>query len=239
MGWRVLLCFHGFDRIVGHARQVARPNTFMEIPMRSITRFSCFFALMLAASFALGQTEFSAEIVDLQKPDKPATRIFFTKDKLRIEAQAAGTHGGGAVIMNFSTQTAAVMMAQQRMYMEMPVQAQSQRMGYASAFFQTGDVENACGDWQKMGHDGGSCHKVGNETVNGRNTVKYESTNAGGDVSHFWLDPKLRFPVKWDGKNSGGELRNIQEGPQPASLFEIPPGFTKMDIGSMMKQQPH
>jgi hypothetical protein len=67
--------------------------------------------------------------------------------------------------------------------------------------------------------------------------VKYESTNSSGDVSHFWLDPKLRFPVKWEGKSSSGELRNIQEGAQPASLFEIPAGFTKMDLGGMMQQQ--
>jgi len=73
--------------------------------------------------------------------------------------------------------------------------------------------------------------------VNGRSTVKYEATNSSGDVSHFWLDPKLRFPVKWEGKSNSGELRNIQEGAQPASLFEIPTGFTKMDIGSMMQQQ--
>ncbi len=62
---------------------------------------------MLAASFALAQAEFSAEIVDLQKPDKPSNaKIYFAKDKLRIEVQTAGTHGGGAVIMNFATQTA-------------------------------------------------------------------------------------------------------------------------------------
>src|SRR5260370_16265163 len=90
--------------------------------------------------------------------------------------------------MNFSTQTSTVLMAQQHMYMEMPSQAQSRRMAYASAFFQAGDVENACGDWQKMGYNkGGSCHKVGSETVNGRSTVKYEATNAGGEVGHFWL----------------------------------------------------
>jgi hypothetical protein len=53
----------------------------------------------------------------------------------------------------------------------------------------------------------------------------------------MWLDPKLRFPVKWEGKNSSGELRNIQEGSQPASLFEIPSGYTKFDMGAMMKQQ--
>jgi hypothetical protein len=206
--------------------------------LRWITRVSCFCALMLAASFAVAQAEFSAEIVDLQKSGTPTqAKIYFAKDKMRIEAQTASAHGS-AVIINYATQTGDVVMAQQHMYMEMPMQAQSQRMGYASAFFQAGDVENACGDWQRMGHEGSSCHKVGSETVNGRSTVKYETTNASGDVSHFWLDPKLRFPVKWEGKSNSGELRNIQEGAQPASLFEIPAGFTKMDLGGMM-QQPH
>jgi hypothetical protein len=50
---------------------------------------------------------------------------------------------------------------------------------------------------------GGTCHKVGNETVNGR---------------------------------SAGELRNIQEGTQSATRFEIPAGYSKMDIGNMMQQ---
>jgi hypothetical protein len=206
--------------------------------LRWTARISCFCALMLAASFVVAQAEFSADIVDLQKPGTPTTaKIFFAKDKLRIESQSASAHGGGVVIMNFATQTGTVLIAQQHMYMEMPWQAQGQRMGYASAFFQTGDVENACGDWQKMGHAQGSCHKVGSDTVNGRSTVKYETTNASGDVGHFWLDPKLRFPVKWEGKSNNGELRNIQEGAQPASLFEIPAGFTKMDMGGMMQQR--
>ena len=63
---------------------------------------------------------------------------------------------------------------------------------------------------------------VGNETVNGRSAVKYEGTNSGGEPSSVRLDPKLRFPVKWQGESSAGELRNIQEGTQSASLFEIP-----------------
>jgi hypothetical protein len=124
------------------------------------------------------------------------------------------------------------------MYMEMPAQSQSQRQGYANAFFRAGDVENACGDWQKISsNQSGSCRKVGDESVNGRNAVKYEATNSKGETGHFWLDPKLRFPVKWDGKNNAGELRNIQEGTQSASLFEIPSGYTKMDMGGMMQQR--
>jgi len=70
-----------------------------------------------------------------------------------------------------------------------------------------------------------------------RNTIEYEGTNAKSELSQIWLDPKLRFPVKWQGKGDGGELRNIQEGSQPASLFEIPAGFTKMDMGDMTQQR--
>jgi hypothetical protein len=225
--------------LVSGARIISRQQDKETHMLRCITRISCSCVLMLSASFVLAQTEFSAEIVDLQKPGTPTTaKIYFAKDKMRIESQTASAHGGGAVIMNYATQTGTVLMPQQHMYMEMPVQAQSQRLGVTAAFFQTGDVENACGDWQKIGnHQGSSCHKVGSDSVNGRSTVKYETTNASGDVSHFWLDPKLRFPVKWQGKTNSGELRNIQEGTQPASLFEIPAGFSKMDMGGMMQRQ--
>jgi hypothetical protein len=208
--------------------------------LRWSARVSSALALILASTFVLAQAEFSAEIIDLQKAGAPSqAKLYFTKDKLRIEPQNSNTRGGGGVvIMNFATQTTTILMAQQHMYMEMPAQMQSQRMSYAAAFFQTGDVENACGDWQKVSRNqGGSCHKVGSESVNGRNTVKYEATNAKGETGNFWLDPKLRFPVKWNGKNSDGELRNIHEGAQPASLFEIPAGFTKMDIGAMRQQR--
>ncbi len=91
-----------------------------------------------------------------------------------------------------------------------------------------------------QGTRGGSCHKIGSETVNGRSTVKYEGTNAKGETSNVWVDPKLRFPVKWEGKNGSWELRNIQEGTQPASLFEIPADYKKFDMGNMggMMQRP-
>ena len=202
---------------------------------------SCVLVLLFASSFVMAQTEFSADIVDLQKGGTTTpTKIYFAKDKIRIESQNSSAHGGGAVIVNFATQTSMVLMAQQHMYMEVPAQSQAQRQSYAGAFFRTGDVENACGDWQKIASNQTStCRKVGNESVNGRSAVKYEATNKSGDVSQFWLDPKLRFPVKWQGKNSGGELRNIQEGTQPASLFEVPAGFTKMQMPGGMMQQPH
>ena len=196
----------------------------------------CFLVFLFTASFLLAQADFSADIVDLQRPGTPSAKVYFTKDKMRAEPQSTSARGAGAIIVNFATQTSIVLMAQQHMYMEMPAQSQSQRLGYS--FFQAGDVENACGAWQISAHNQGStCHKVGDESVNGRTAVKYETTSAHGDTGYFWLAPKLRFPVKWQGKNSGGELRNIQEGPQPASLFEVPAGFTKMQMPMGMPQQ--
>jgi hypothetical protein len=140
------------------------------------------------------------------------------------------------MIMDLSTQTSTVLIEQQHMYMQLPQQMANQRNAYH--FFRTGDVENACADWLSQSwNKGGTCHKVGNDTVNGRTTVKYEGTNSRGESGTMWLDPKLRFPVKWQGKNGGGELQNIKEGAQPASLFEIPDGYTKFDMGSMMQKQ--
>ena len=76
--------------------------------------------------------------------------------------------------MNFATQTADILMPQQHMYMEMTIQAQGQRQTYS--FFEAGDVQDACGDWQKIAHtQAGTCHKVGTDTVNGRSAVEVRS----------------------------------------------------------------
>jgi len=200
---------------------------------RLLLRTSCIFALLLAASSVFAQSEFSADLFNNQKPEGPQAKIFFGKDKARFESVKKDPRGGGAVIMDLAKQTWTVVMDERQMYMEMPSQMAKQRVAYD--FFRTGDAENACSDWlQKAENKGGSCHKVGNETVNGRSTVKYEGTNAKGETGYVWIDPKLRFPVKWQGKNNeSGELRNIQEGSQPASLFEIPAGYKKFEMPSM------
>lgn len=193
--------------------------------------------LLLSATVVLAQTEFSAEVMNTDKSEITSqAKIYFAKDKIRIEpTKKDPRNGGGSVIMNMSAQTATVIMDQQHMYMEMPAQTANQRSGYS--FFRTGDVENACSDWLQMAQNkGGTCHKVGSEAVNGRSTVKYEGTNSKGEPGTVWVDPKLRFPVKWQGKNGSGELHNIQEGAQPASLFEVPADYKKFDMGGMMQR---
>ena len=68
--------------------------------------------------------------------------------------------------------------------------------------------------------------------MNGRSTVKYTGTSNTGDTGTAWVDRKLRFVIKWEGEKGAAELQNIQEGPQAASLFEIPSDYEKMDIAA-------
>ena len=108
-------------------------------------RITCLVTLLLGATVALAQTEFSAEVVNTDKSETTSqAKMYFAKDKIRIEPTKKDPRGGGSVIMNMATQTTTVLMDQQHMYMEVPAQTANQRSGYN--FFRTGDVENACSD---------------------------------------------------------------------------------------------
>jgi len=63
----------------------------------------------------------------------------------------------------------------------------------------------------------------------GGNTVKYEGRRTALQAT-CGSTPSLRFPVKWQDKSGGGELRNINVGSQPASLFTVPAGYQKMQM---------
>src|SRR5580658_4688024 len=80
---------------------------------------------------------------------------------------------------------------------------------------------------------------VGHETINGIATTKYaidETVPEGHGEGFLWLSDS-GIPMKLDGsftRTSGRaahlhwELHNVKLGPQPASLFEAPHGFSKL-----------
>jgi hypothetical protein len=202
--------------------------------LRLMVRSGCLVAVLLLAGLALAQSEFSADIVDTstQKAGRGPTKVYFGQDKMRFDTANNDPSGGGGVIFDLKNESWLVLMAKQHMYMEMPSKMMENRGMFH--FFKSGDVDNACPEWEAMAaNKGGSCHKIGHETVNGRDTVKYEGINSEGEKSTVWLDSKVRFPIKWEGKNNGGELQNIKEGSQPSSLFEIPSDYKKFDMGAM------
>src|ERR1700722_1140987 len=82
-------------------------------------------------------------------------------------------------------------------------------------------------------------HPVGHETINGIATTKYdvdETVPEGHGVGAVWISAD-GIPMKLAGSftkpnekvvNLRWELSHVKLGPQPASLFERPPGFSKL-----------
>jgi hypothetical protein len=210
--------------------------------MKCVLRFLLIFGFFVFTGAAFAQQDFSADIVDTGQGNEHATKtkIFATKDKMRFEPQGQG-RDGSAFIVNLSTRTSYGLMPERKMYMEFN-QGQGPSASYWSrALFRPTDAEDSCAAWLKLpSNHGGSCKKVGDETVNGRSTVKFEGTNAKGETGYAWVDKKIGFPIKWQGKNDTWELQNIKEGSQPASLFDVPSGYQKfqMPMGMENMQRP-
>ncbi len=189
--------------------------------------FACVIAVPAAAQ------QFSADLVAAGREDSPG-KIYVSDGKVRMERVSGGP---GTMLVDSHANTAFVLMPQQKMYVDV-----GSRGGMAQVFRPVAP-NNPCPQWQEiakqMQKDAAdwSCKRVGSETVNGRSTVKYQASSSQSQTEYIWIDTSLKYMVKSeDGKGQGMELRNIKEGAQPASLFEIPAGYQKADMSQMMQQ---
>lgn len=207
--------------------------------LRIIVRVCCLVIVALSATLALAQ-DFSADVVNEKSDNSGLKKIYATKDKIRFEVQGRNAAmGPSALIFDRAQMKYTVIIAERHMYMDAPPMMVKPVI---EKFWRVEDVNDACPAWKKAAEDAGTyknwgnCTKVGNETLNGRSTVKYEGVSNKGEKGYVWVDAKLHCVVKTDSLNGGIELRNIQEGAQPAGLFEVPAGYTKFDMGAMMQQ---
>jgi hypothetical protein len=191
-------------------------------------------ALGLAAAPARAQ-QFSADMIVVgsgQSSEQPR-KIYVSNGKMRFET---GGRAGGIMLTDATAKTAVMLMPQMKAYLDMG------KMGMVSQAFMSVDPENPCPQWQEIAKNFDkkdvtwTCKRVGQETVNGRSTLKYQASSNTGEQAYAWVDPKLKFLVKSQDKEGRGmELKNIQEGAQPASLFEVPADYKKLDA-QMMQQ---
>jgi hypothetical protein len=205
-------------------------------------------AVLLLTACAFAQ-EFSADMVNTKRdsPDEHATKVYVGNHKIRMESERPdqGDHGmrGGAFILDDVKRTTTILIPERKMYIESSLDDKGPGFQNISSFMRPADPNNACPQWEaamaatRSENKLTSCRKVGTDTVNGRSAIKYEGTSSDGEKGNIWVDPKLRFFLKWDGKDGAAELRNIKEGTQPASLFEVPSDYTKFDMGSMMRKR--
>lgn len=206
---------------------------------RSMIRFGCLVVFLVAAHLAVAQ-EFSADVVNQKQENGGLKKIYATKDKIRFEVEARNAAmGPSALILDEAQNKYIVLMAEKHMYMDAPPMMVRPLI---NKFWRVDDVNDACPQWKKtadqagVSKNWGSCTKIGSDTVNGRSAVEYEGLSNKGEKSHIWVDTKLHCVIKTDAGAGGIELRNIKEESQPSSLFEIPAGYAKFDMGSMMQQ---
>jgi len=116
------------------------------------------------------------------------------------------------------------LLPQQNMYMELTFDARE--LGSGGAFEGSDIVES---------------REIGTEEVNGHRTTKYEVTvrDPGGQTATgtLWATAQM-IPVRMDmvledGESVVVELRDIEVGPQPDSLFEVPAGYTRLSLGNL------
>ena len=191
-------------------------------------------AIGLAATFLLGlipsfcqAQEFSADVVYVisSQPDaasagtgnssRPSSKLYVSKDKMRIE-----THGltETVLLVNGGEHPALALFPAKKEYQPLATGP--------SEYFRVQDAENACPDWQKAAEQKIVCEKVGHEVVDGRQAVKYKNKSVSdAATAAVWIDLALKFVVKWEGADTGAELRNIKEEQQAANLFAVPSDY--------------
>jgi hypothetical protein len=162
-------------------------------------------------------------------------KIYISQQHMRME-MGGGPGGGPIMITDFATKTTDTLMPEQHMYMEFKAD-QMRHPGMGPNIRPVPDPNNPCAAEPDM-----TCKNLGVEQVNGRTCQHWQITRKNGEVSNMWIDQKIHFPIKTVSQDSSWELTNIKEGEPAASLFEIPSGYQKMDMGRMMQgmqpQQP-
>ena len=193
------------------------------------------FIQMAAAQTAVHPEPFSADMQFSSTHGGSATRdmtgkMYFGSDHVRMDMQG-GPRGGAIIITDIKTQVSDILMPEQHMYMENKAgEMAGRRSGMTPNIKPLPDPGNPCANEEGM-----TCKKVGVEEVNGRTCDHWQITDKNGKVSNVWIDQKIHFPIKTVSDDSTWTLTNIKEGEPSPSLFQIPSGYTKMDMGSMMQ----
>jgi outer membrane lipoprotein-sorting protein len=165
--------------------------------------------------------EFSADMVHKFGAMTKEGKIYVKGTKMRME----GAGGQGITIVNGDTGTVWVLQPEQKMYMEMKKGAQQTAQPVESS-----DEELAKIADKKF---------LGTETVNGYQCEKYLYTYRDKTLGTMtqWHSKKLGYPIKMIHASPQGETsfeyRNIKEGGVADSLFQVPAGYTKMEMPGM------
>jgi hypothetical protein len=175
------------------------------------------------AGFAAKPTDYSTDIVVLDGGRVVQTmKLYVSGQKSRLEGMTAGPLGRMVAVTRQDKGVSWALFPDKRQYSETPLSGS-----------QPGKVDLANFDLIATNKE-----ILGRETVLGYPCTKMRATvgklpNGQPLVATAWVADALQVPLRLETMGIIQENRNLRLGPQPASLFEIPAGFTKTGTPGM------
>lgn len=170
--------------------------------------------------------EYSADMVMTSGQISSTGKIYHALGgKDRMEMNAQGTTA--ITITRTDKKVAWVLMPAQNMYMEMSLEESAKKSGKTNVSDCDMDLSS-----------------LGDETVNGVRATKNKVSGSCPDNTKYdgtmWITKdgimvKMESVATVDGQqaNVNMDLKNLKIGPQEASLFEVPAGYQKFDMGGI------
>jgi hypothetical protein len=173
-------------------------------------------AIVLCLVTGVFAMEFSADTVSSAHGRTTTSKVFAKDQKFRMEPKDALTYS----IVRGDKQVVWMVMSEQKSYMEMKTDPGRQLKVEEKV---RGEVSRKV---------------IGAETIDGHPTQKYEVTYTEGgktDKMYQWMATDIKFPIKMAAVDGSWtmEYKNVKMGTQPASLFEVPSDYKKMETPSM------
>jgi hypothetical protein len=196
------------------------------------------FGLLVCGRTSAQAQQFSADLVTTRGDGEAAVaagKLRVSHDNVRIETPELAD---GFFLINGARPTAYFVRPAAGTFMEA---RQSSRL---TRIFVPVDPGDPCRQWQIMARLAGAadqgdwrCERVGEGTIGGRSTIAYRIVSTPARELLGWIDTARKFPLRIkteDGSTITAE--NVRDEPQPAQLFEIPPGFRKFDPQTLIQR---
>ena len=198
------------------------------------------FFLMSAMSTSAQKVEFSADMRVSDGAGRTQTlKLFVGNMRARFDLPKQGddTSGIGSILIDFDHQLIFLLVPQANLYLQ--IEGSAGTPFYSGAWmFRPYAAKYPCNDWVSEADRRGislRCKSGGQDTLDGRPTQRWDATTSEGGSGSLWYDPELNFIVKVlrtskSGVQSGYEMQNAKQAPQPLTLFDVPSGFRKFTL---------
>ena len=106
------------------------------------------------------------------------------------------------------------------------------------------DPDAPCSQWQTMArlagvaeHNDWRCERMREEMIDGHATVVFRTLSGAGQELLGWIDRERRFPLQMKlADDTLVTLERINDGPQPASSFELAPNLLKFTPEALIER---